>query len=193
MAKLKGSVNKKARYAVYAKGSYAKNRKAKLEKHLKAHPEDVQAQKALKNITDKPRRSVHVASGLPVFKEITEKTVIKGKPTTIVVSKIRLSRLDLQLKRQVRKAQNIKRKPDETEKLFAALSFAQSVNVLNEHTKRLYEERIAKLKAEGKFVEEKGKKDKKDKNGKPSKQNTQNKQNKSGKGKPSKSPKSTNN
>lgn len=40
-------------------GRYAKNKKAKIEKHLRAHPEDEQAQAALKNIKQYSRKKPH--------------------------------------------------------------------------------------------------------------------------------------
>lgn len=51
------SKSKKEQHGAYkAQSRYTKNRKAKLERHLKKHPEDVAAQKALDNVGSDPRR-----------------------------------------------------------------------------------------------------------------------------------------
>lgn len=52
MAKRKGEHRSdKEQYAAYkTQGRYLKNKKAKLERHIKNNPDDVQAQEALKNI-----------------------------------------------------------------------------------------------------------------------------------------------
>ena len=57
MAKKQQGQSQKEQYAAYKnQGRYAKNKTAKLERHLKAHPEDVQAQKALDNMRTNPSR-----------------------------------------------------------------------------------------------------------------------------------------
>lgn len=56
--KAKGAgLSKKNQYAVYKEQShYAKNKRAKLERHLKKYPNDEQAKQALENASPNPRR-----------------------------------------------------------------------------------------------------------------------------------------
>lgn len=58
MAKQKGAhLSDKAQYSAYkSQGRYAKNKRAKLERHLKKFPNDEQAQEALKNVSSDPKR-----------------------------------------------------------------------------------------------------------------------------------------
>lgn len=156
MAKKSSSPAKKARFQVYASEKrFAKNKKLKLEKHLKLHPEDVQAKKALKEIANlnKPSRSVHVASGIPEYKEITAKVIKDGKSVTVVERKIKITRLDKQLAKLVK---NKKLILDEVQKeqddLFKALTLAQSLTAVNEHYKRIHQEKLQK---EGKVNKDK--------------------------------------
>ena len=57
-AKRKGQHNSdKEQYGAYkAQARYSKNKRAKLERHLKKYPEDAQAAEALKNVSPEPRR-----------------------------------------------------------------------------------------------------------------------------------------
>ena len=58
MSKLKVSATKKARNASYGlKGSCAKNKQRKLEKHCLKHKNDLQAQQALKNGVGRTRKT----------------------------------------------------------------------------------------------------------------------------------------
>lgn len=54
MAKQKGQhLSDKNQYSNYkSQGRYLKNKRAKLERHIKNHPEDVNAQEALKNLKE---------------------------------------------------------------------------------------------------------------------------------------------
>lgn len=57
MAKLKPQAGHKAKYSRYQqKGSLTKNARMKLERHLKKHPQDEQAQEALKHVAGKAVR-----------------------------------------------------------------------------------------------------------------------------------------
>lgn len=65
----------KAMYARYeTKNSASKNRKLKLERHCKAHPNDEQASKALPMIANKPYKKAPKSSMYPkaVFKELPD-------------------------------------------------------------------------------------------------------------------------
>ena len=157
MAKLKVSPASKNRFAVYsAEKRFVKNKKNKLQRHLKNHPNDAQAEKALSvvgNLT-KPSRSTHISSGVPEFKEITTTTIKNGKSVTIVERKIRISRLDKQLakliKRQVVFTDKLQKAQNE---LFKSLSLSQALSVMDARHKRLYQEKLEKLAAEGKLKE----------------------------------------
>ena len=135
MAKLKASTNKKARFQVYEKENrFAKNKKRDLERHLKLHPNDEVAKEAVKNIPAKPSRSTHVSSGVPEFKEITNKTLVKGKWIDVVERKIRVSRLDKQIAKLVKRALVFKdpilKAKDE---LFKQTSLANGLKTAHEH------------------------------------------------------------
>lgn len=56
--KAKGAgISKKNQYTAYkAQSHYAKNKRAKLERHLKKYPDDEQAKQALENVSPNPRR-----------------------------------------------------------------------------------------------------------------------------------------
>ena len=57
MAGKSSSKHQKDMYSLYnSNGTYAKNKKAQLERHLKNHPEDAIAKAALKNISSETRR-----------------------------------------------------------------------------------------------------------------------------------------
>lgn len=143
MAKLKASTNKKARFQVYEKENrFAKNKKRDLERHLKLHPNDAVAKEAIKNIPAKPIRSTHVSSGVPEFKEITNKTLVKGKWIDVVERKIRISRLDKQIAKLVKRALEFKdpilKAKDE---LFKQTSLANGLKVAHEHFERIRKEK----------------------------------------------------
>ena len=143
MAKLKASTNKKARFQVYEKENrFAKNKKRDLERHLKLHPNDAVAKEAIKNIPAKPIRSTHVSSGVPEFKEITNKTLVKGKWVDVVERKIRISRLDKQIAKLVKRALVFKdpilKAKDE---LFKQTSLANGLKVAHEHFERIRKEK----------------------------------------------------
>lgn len=153
MAKLKPTSNKKARFQVYkTSNTYAKNKKRKLENHLKLHPTDEQAKKALKSfdLNAKPSRSVHVSSNEPKFKEITEQKTRNGKTVTEVVRKIRVSRLDMQLAKLAKSQLILDAELKAAHATLANVSLIQSLQVLTAHNERLYLEYIEKLKKEGK-------------------------------------------
>lgn len=143
MAKLKASTNKKARFQVYEKENrFAKNKKRDLERHLKLHPNDAVAKEAIKNIPAKPIRSTHVSSGVPEFKEITNKTLVKGKWIDVVERKIRISRLDKQIAKLVKQALVFKdpilKAKDE---LFKQTSLANGLKTAHEHFDRIRKEK----------------------------------------------------
>lgn len=143
MAKLKASTNKKARFQVYEKENrFAKNKKRDLERHLKLHPNDAVAKEAVKNIPAKPIRSTHVSSGVPEFKEITNKTLVKGKWIDVVERKIRISRLDKQIAKLVKRALVFKdpilKAKDE---LFKQTSLANGLKIAHEHFERIRKEK----------------------------------------------------
>lgn len=143
MAKLKASTNKKARFQVYEKENrFAKNKKRDLERHLKLHPNDAVAKEAIKNIPAKPIRSTHVSSGVPEFKEITNKTLVKGKWIDVVERKIRISRLDKQIAKLVKRALVFKdpilKAKDE---LFKQTSLANGLKTAHEHFDRIRKEK----------------------------------------------------
>lgn len=143
MAKLKASTNKKARFQVYEKENrFAKNKKRDLERHLKLHPNDAVAKEAVKNIPAKPIRSTHISSGVPEFKEITNKTLVKGKWVDVVERKIRISRLDKQIAKLVKRALEFKdpilKAKDE---LFKQTSLANGLKVAHEHFERIRKEK----------------------------------------------------
>lgn len=152
MAKLKASTNKKARFQVYEKENrFAKNKKRDLERHLKLHPNDAVAKEAVKNISAKPSRSTHVSSGVPEFKEITNKTLVKGKWIDVVERKIRISRLDKQIAKLVKRALEFKdpilKAKDE---LFKQTSLANGLKVAHEHFDRIRKEKEERNKKQAK-------------------------------------------
>lgn len=154
MAKLKASTNKKARFQVYEKENrFAKNKKRDLERHLKLHPNDAVAKEAIKNIPAKPIRSTHVSSGVPEFKEITNKTLVKGKWIDVVERKIRISRLDKQIAKLVKRALVFKdpilKAKDE---LFKQTSLANGLKVAHEHFDRIRKEKEERSKKQVKSV-----------------------------------------
>lgn len=89
MAKLKSTTGKKARYGVYKLGNhYSKNKERKLLKHMLAHPNDTQAEKAEKNIPAYSRKAVH--SSVPKYTTIIKKTKAGKSYSTTVLSKNRM-------------------------------------------------------------------------------------------------------
>ena len=152
MAKLKASTNKKARFQVYEKENrFAKNKKRDLERHLKLHPNDAVAKEAVKNIPAKPIRSTHVSSGVPEFKEITNKTLVKGKWVDVVERKIRISRLDKQIAKLVKRVLVFKdpvlKAKDE---LFKQTSLANGLKTAHEHFDRIRKEKEERNKKQAK-------------------------------------------
>lgn len=152
MAKLKASTNKKARFQVYEKENrFAKNKKRDLERHLKLHPNDAVAKEAVKNIPAKPIRSTHISSGVPEFKEITNKTLVKGKWVDVVERKIRISRLDKQIAKLVKRALVFKdpilKAKDE---LFKQTSLANGLKIAHEHFERIRKEKEERNKKQAK-------------------------------------------
>ena len=152
MAKLKASTNKKARFQVYEKENrFAKNKKRDLERHLKLHPNDAVAKEAVKNIPAKPIRSTHVSSGVPEFKEIINKTLVKGKWVDVVERKIRISRLDKQIAKLVKRVLVFKdpvlKAKDE---LFKQTSLANGLKTAHEHFDRIRKEKEERNKKQAK-------------------------------------------
>lgn len=59
MAAKKSSASDKAQHSAYKTQSrYSKNKKARIERHLKKHPHDVRAAEALKNVPSQPTRKI---------------------------------------------------------------------------------------------------------------------------------------
>lgn len=57
MAAKKSSASDKAQHAAYkTQARYSKNKKAKIERHLKKHPNDAQSAESLKNVRQQPPR-----------------------------------------------------------------------------------------------------------------------------------------
>jgi hypothetical protein len=77
MSKLKGSAARKARRQSYQiEGRYSKNKIRKIERHLKNHPVDGQAKKALDKVGVYSRKRPHTK--VPKWHVVTKKTA-KGK------------------------------------------------------------------------------------------------------------------
>lgn len=106
MAKKKSYKGKK-QYGLYQTGSrYSKNKKAKLLRHLKAHPEDAKAKSALESIPAYSRKKPHSRKWRSVVKLIT---VGEGKGQKQI--KLHLGSREaiehVQLKRKIEKAYKV--------------------------------------------------------------------------------------
>ena len=152
MAKLKASTAKKSRFQVYEKENrYGKNKKRALERHLKSHPNDAVAKEALKNIPAKPSRSTHVSSGVAQFKEVVGKILVKGKWVNVVERKIKITRLDKQLKKLLKSPIVFINETDKAKnELFKQLTLSQSLKVAHDHFQRLQKEKEEKSKKSSK-------------------------------------------
>jgi len=69
MAQKKKSYRGKKQYGVYeSQGKYAKNKRAKLERHLKKYPNDAQAKRALGSINAYSRKKSQIKGHYPPAK-----------------------------------------------------------------------------------------------------------------------------
>lgn len=59
MAAKKSSASDKAQHSAYkTQERYSKNKKARIERHLKKHPGDIRSAEALKNVPSQPTRKI---------------------------------------------------------------------------------------------------------------------------------------